>query len=378
MEPINGPIPHPAPPPHLAKLSTVNSPTVPARLTLDTLPPSARRVYLELLRYGPLPRTQLAERLGLSAASLTRVTAPLVDAKLMLQGAPVPSEVGRPAIPLSVNLTSFALIGLSITHESLVAIATDARATVLDSRTLSLTDLRPNTVLREAGTLIAQLRASLAASHPALPVAAIGVNIGAQIDGGRIVREAPFLEWTNVRAADRLEELTGLPVLIVHDLTSLAEAENWFGAGLEASRFIVVTVGIGTGFALVMDGRVITDENTGFGTITDAIRGPDWPDLSGASPLSAEESARAARKVGRLVGTAAAFTMPQAVVISGEGARFLAGNEEELDASIAEVRHVSASGLDIQLREHDFAFWARGAATAAIQWILGVGEVAAR
>ena len=265
-----------------------------------------------------------------------------------------------------------------ITHERLVAIATDARATVLDSRTLRLTDLRPNTVLREAGTLIAQLRASLAASHPALPVAAIGVNIGAQIDGGRIVREAPFLEWTNVRAADRLEELTGLPVLIVHDLTSLAEAENWFGAGLEASRFIVVTVGIGTGFALVMDGRVITDENTGFGTITGAIRGADWPDLSGARPLTAEESARAARKVGRLVGTAAAFTMPQAVVISGEGARFLAGNEEELDAGIAEVRHVSASGLDIQLREHDFAFWARGAATAAIQWILGVGEVAAR
>ena len=100
--------------------------------------------------------------------------------------------------------------------------------------------------------------------------------------------------------------------------------------------------------------------------------------MSGARPLTAEESARAARKVGRLVGTAAAFTMPQAVVISGEGARFLAGNEEELDAGIAEVRHVSASGLDIQLREHDFAFWARGAATAAIQWILGVGEVAAR
>lgn len=356
----------------------MNTPTVPERLALDTLPPSARRVYLELLRYGPLPRTQLAERLGLSAASLTRVTAPLVEAELMLQGTPVPSEVGRPAIPLSVNLASFALIGVSITHESLVAIVTDARANVLDSRTAHLTDLRPAAVLREAGNLIGELRDSLAEAHPALPIAGVGVNIGAQIDGGRVVREAPFLGWENVRAADRLEELTGLPVLIVHDLTSLAEAENWFGAGLEAARFIVVTVGIGTSFALVMDGRVITDENTGFGTITDGIRGPEWPDLSGATELSAEESARAARKVGRLVGTAAAFTMPQAVVISGEGARFLAGNEEELDAGIAEIRHVSASGLDIQLREHNFAFWARGAATAAIQWFLGVSEGAAR
>lgn len=99
MEPINGPIPHPAPPPHLAKLSTVNTPTVPERLTLDTLPPSARRVYLELLRYGPLPRTQLAERLGLSAASLTRVTAPLVDAKLMLQGAPFRARLAGPQSP---------------------------------------------------------------------------------------------------------------------------------------------------------------------------------------------------------------------------------------------------------------------------------------
>lgn len=335
------------------------------------LPESARRVYRELLRYGPLSRAELAERLGLSAASLTRVSAPLVERKLVVEGTPETREVGRPSIPLDVALGGFSLVGVSITHEWVTVIATDARLEVRASSARALTRLDPRVVLGEVAEMVGDVLGELAAADGAGPVAALGVSIGGQVDGGRVVRHAPFLGWEMVPAADILEEATGLPVLIDHDLTALAEAESWFGVGRDVDRFIVLTVGVGTGFALGIDGRIVTDANTGFGTITDAILGAGWPDFAHADALSERERDDAARAVGRLAATAAAFTMPQAVVISGEGAATLSGHEEALDAGISEVRHHRASGLDVQLREHDFAFWARGAATAAIQWVLG-------
>lgn len=336
---------------------------------LDALPDSARRVYLELLRYGAFSRAKLAERMGLSPASLTRVTAPLLERGLVTEGTPIATDVGRPSIPLDINLDGFLLIGVSITHERVIAIATNARVDIIASRSRALATLEPRHVLNEAARLIDELRTEMSTTHPNAAILAVGVSIGGFIDNG-MVRHAPFLAWDNVPAKRILEDATGLPIILSHDLTALAEAENWFGLGLETSRFIVLTVGIGTGFALVMDSRVITDENTGFGTITDPILGSDWVTLTAANAPSDAEASRAARLVGRLAGTAAAFTMARAVVISGEGAAYLAGHEEELDAGIAEIRHRHASGLDVQLRENDFAFWARGAATSAIQRIL--------
>lgn len=342
----------------------------PEPLDWHDLPDSARRVYLELLRYGPLTRPELAARASLSPSSLSRVSAPLRERGLLVEGELRRAPLGRPTTPLDVAIDRYSLIGISITHESIVAIATDARLGVLSSRTLSITDTSPTAVLDAAAHLVDNLRIELASARPGAQIAAIGVSIGGQIDRARVVREAPFLGWRDVDAGGILAGRTGLPVLIGHDLTVLAEAENWFGIGLETDRFIVLTVGIGTGFALVLNNQVITDANTGFGTLTDAIRGPNWPSFAHPEKLDYEDLSRAARALGRLVGTAAAFTMPRGVVISGEAAHLLAGHEEELDAGIAEVRHHNASGLDIRLRQHDFAFWARGAATAAIQWIL--------
>ena len=45
---------------------------------------SHRRVAVEVLRFGPLPRARLARRLGLSPGSLTRLTRPLVDGGLLV------------------------------------------------------------------------------------------------------------------------------------------------------------------------------------------------------------------------------------------------------------------------------------------------------
>lgn len=338
----------------------------------DQLSEISRRTYYQLLRFGPASRLDLSRTLGLSPASLSRASAPLIDSGLAYETAPRDSAGGRPSVPLDLHLDAFSLIGVSATVENVVVIATDARMGIRAASTAPTSDTQPKPLLSQIAAQIQTVRAELAQQNLPDPLA-VALCLGAHIEG-EIVRYAPFLQWENVAAAKILRRELQLPVLLTHDLTSLAEAENWYGIGKEVSRFIVVTVGVGTGFALVVDGKVITDENTDFGTITKALLGPQWPDFNRLENASSKQLGEAAYEVGRLVGTAAAFTMPEAVVITGEGAKYIQTFKQELTAGVKAVRHHQASDLNLHLPLHDPAQWARGAATSAIQWALALDK----
>ncbi|WP_257210303.1 ROK family protein [Actinomyces ruminis] len=74
-----------------------------------------------------------------------------------------------------------------------------------------------------------------------------------------------------------------------------------------------------------------------------------------------------ARRLGRLLGMAAAFTLPEVVVIAGERAAIATLFEDEVQQGVAAVRRASATPLDVVVREHDRAEWATGAATLALR-----------
>ena len=68
------------------------------------------------------------------------------------------------------------------------------------------------------------------------------------------VRYSPFLGWRDVPLAGLLEDATGLTTTLENDVKALTVAEQWFGDGVGASSFAMVTVGAGIGSALVVGG----------------------------------------------------------------------------------------------------------------------------
>lgn len=338
----------------------------------QAIPASSRRVALELIRFGPHSRSELASRVGLSPASLSRVTSPLLDAGLVEELDPVSLPgLGRPIIPLAICDDAVLLIGISITSTEVTGILTGPQRNILSADVRKLKSHGVNAVLQQVSALVSTLKNTARNLFPETDISAIGVCFGGHVTNSGWVTHAPFLDWKDVPLQDLLEKKLGYPTTIDNDLIAFAEAEAWFGVGQEVDRFFVMTVGAGTGYALSVNGEVIRDESVGYGTITSRILG-DWPDFS--KPDEIKDVGSAARKLGRLVGTAAAFSLPESVVISGEGAYILEGYEDYLTAGVAEVRHPLATGLDIYLRDHDFAFWARGAATTALNHVVNVEE----
>ena len=168
-------------------------------------------IALDVLINGPLSRAELSRRLDLSAASLTRLARPLVEAGLLIEVDPHNGDthIGRPERPLDVVPTSHHFIGIKLTGDAAYGVMTTLRAEEVASVRMPLTDRDPQLVC----AVIAELVSRLADNGPA--VTAVGISLGGQAADHAVVTAAPFLHWADVPLAVMVEELTGLPEAFV-------------------------------------------------------------------------------------------------------------------------------------------------------------------
>ncbi|MGX1479580.1 UNVERIFIED_CONTAM: putative NBD/HSP70 family sugar kinase [Streptomyces canus] len=371
-----------------------------------------RSVAIEVLVHGPLSRTELARRLDLSAGSLTRLTKPLIESGLLIEvpeaGAPAEVRQGRPSQPLDVVAESRSFIGFKITEDMVYGVVTTLRSEIVARHDRPLASHDP----AEVADLLAEMTVELARGYPGL--AGIGIGVGGFVQERAVVGESPFLHWRDVPLGELVEERTGLPVVVENDVAALVEAETWFGAGRGLDRFVVLTIGAGIGYGLVLGGRRVpyAEEDRGFGRhwIIDPD-GPLTPDgnrgsavsllaipniryqvqaatgrdhtyeeilalAAAGDPMPARVIDEAGRALGVLVAQIANFAMPQKIMLAGEGVGLMDVAGKTVEDTIRAHRHPLATPVDLETRVSDFHDWARGAAVLAIQvLVLGVAEV---
>jgi predicted NBD/HSP70 family sugar kinase len=361
---------------------------------------TGQAVLLEVLRHGPLSRSELALRLGMSPASLTRLTAPWVESGL-LREIEVRREQrsGRPSRPVEVVPEALHFAGVRLTDEHAFAVLTDLAANVVATADAPLVELDPDSVI----TVVAGLLGRLAQRVPS--VTRLGVSLGGDSRDHRVVSHAPFLAWNDVPLARALEAASGISTVVENDLTALTKAEHWFGAGRRSDRFAVITVGVGVGYGLVMHDRVVEGTDTGVGLLGHfpLDRQGRWcsqghrgcaatlltiPAITSAvslglsRPVGYEECLELARHgdliasavvrdavtaLARLIAAVCSIAMVHRVVITGEGVGLVDADRDGLAAAIEAERDVRASDVELEVQPHDVVLWARGAAVAAIQ-----------
>ena len=376
-------------------------------VTWEPLRGPSHALALDVLLHGPLSRVELARRLDLSAPSLSRLTKPLVDSGLLVEVDENRSRdprLGRPQRPLDVVPDAHHFIGIKLTGDVAYGVITTLRADVVTSAERPLPSTDPDATV----AVIAELAVALADSAPS--VTALGISIGGRSPDHSLVSSAPFLDWTDVPFGSMVEAATGLPVVVENDLVALTEAEHWFGAGRDARRFAVVTIGAGVGYGLVVGGQVVTGIDAGFGPVGHIPLNPNGPvcfaghrgcstamlsipaicaqasaalgrtlgydevlDLAAAGdPAARRVVDDAGHALGLLCALVGNLTMPEKIVLSGEGIRLVEVARPAIDEAIMEVRDIRAEPLDLVIRPGDFSQWARGAAVMAIQtYVLG-------
>ncbi|MBQ0995644.1 ROK family transcriptional regulator [Streptomyces sp. RK62] len=375
------------------------------------LSPGERAVAIEVLLAGPLSRTELARRLDLSAGSVTRLTKPLIETGLLVEvpeaGEVLETRQGRPSQPLDVVAESRSFLGFKITEDTVYGVVTTLRSDIVVRHDRPLTTREPAEVVE----LLGEMTEELAARHPR--IAGIGIGVGGLVENRSVVGESPFLGWNDVPLAELVAHRTGLPVVVENDVAALVEAETWFGAGRGLDRFVVLTIGAGIGYGLVLGGRRVpyAEEDRGFGrhwildpygpltpdgargsavsllTIPNiryqvrAATGTDcgWEEILRAAaegePMPARVIEEAARALGTLVAQIANFVLPQKILLAGEGVGLMDVAGDTVTRTMRAQRHPLAAPVALETKVSDFHDWARGAAVLAIQvQVLGTAD----
>jgi predicted NBD/HSP70 family sugar kinase len=368
---------------------------------------SGRELVREVLIHGPIARAELGRRLGLSPASLTRLSKPFLDQGLFVEGAvELAGAVGRPAKPLDVQADLQQFVGIKLTGDQAHGVLTDLRARTLGEHVADLGGHSPKEVVEAVVAVVTAL-----AGPGGAELAGVGVSIGGKVTGQQVVLRAPFLEWREVDLGGMLSGRLGLPVVVENDVVALTEAERWFGLGRGIDDFAVVTIGAGVGYGLVIHGRQVITPDTGLGLgghfpldptgpiCADGHRGCSTAMLSTTSmcasaavglgrvvtyeellALAASGNAvavqvvgTAGRSLGRMIAAVANLTMVGAVVLSGEGIGLVdvPVAASEMRAGIAADRDPDASEVRVLTGDADFGAWARGAAAVAVQARIG-------
>jgi predicted NBD/HSP70 family sugar kinase len=354
---------------------------------------------------GPLSRSDIARRLDLSPGSLTRLSTPLIESGLLVEtGEFTEGRTGRPSRPLDIVADSRHFIGMKLTADDVQGVATDLRANVIATDRATLTSRDPDSV----AAAIAEVTRRLA--HKVPTVTALGIGLGGRIVNNSTVASAAFLEWDDVPLVPMIEARTGIPTVIENDVIAFTEAEHWFGYGRGLDRFAVITLGAGIGYGLVIHDGIVTDDDTGIGLIGHWPLDPFGPlcpaghrgcarsvltqaaithevgtalgrevgydealDLATAGePAARRVVDDAGHGLGRLLAAVANLTVPERIILGGEGVRLVHVARPAIDEGIAADRDPRAQRLDLVATPGDNLEWCRGAAVIAIQtYVLG-------
>jgi predicted NBD/HSP70 family sugar kinase len=352
---------------------------------------------------GPVARASIAQRLGLSPATVTSITRELIDSGLVRVADRAPSAGGRPALLLELVAGAAAALGIKIAADHLVGVLLDLDAVVLKRYEASIDLAAPDALAAVTTTL----RAWLADAQQSAPLLGIGLGVPGVVDPacGRIT--APLIGWNDLPLRERLQHDLGVPILVDNDVNTLAISERLYGRGRGAENFITVTLGRGIGLGIVAGGDIYHGFGGGageFGHITvdpdgepctcgkrgcleavaadpalvaqaraagvigrsatiDTLRRKAAAGNAGALQLFADAGAVLGRSVAGLVNVLS----PQLVLVSGEGTQgwpfYAAAFEENLRANL----FPAFRSVEVEVDPWDDAKWAIGAAALVLR-----------
>ena len=370
--------------------------------------PAAAAIFTALLTEGAQSRVALARRLGLSSAAITKAARPLIDAGYLAELAATERTgpgAGRPASPLTVQADREFFVGVKLTADELIGVVCDLTAQVRAVAHRPLVSADVNDVVAEIGRMVAGLLEN--ADEYRARTTRLGLAVSGDVDRttGQ-VRYSPFLHWHDVPLGKLVAAGTGLVVTVENDVKALTAAEHWFGAGVGAESFALVTVGSGIGCGLVVNGRLVSGSHGVAGEIGHIGVDANGPEChcgsqgcveaiastqaivaqvrarTGRSELTIDDAValarggdeharavfeRAGTAIGLGIAAVANLVGPAHIVVSGEGLSAYDLFEPHIRAGFERQAFGAAADCPLSIRPLPFEQWARGAAAVSIQ-----------
>lgn len=208
----------------------------------------------EIIKRSPISRAKLSERTHLNKATVSSQISTLIDSKIIFEIGQGQSSGGRRPVLLVFNKDAGYAIGVDLGVNYLRTVLTDLSGNIVFEDFVMLEDPSFVTV-REHLTD----RLHYVIKHaPESPYGIVGIGIGIHgfVNGEQMILFTPNSKWDHVDLRGFLQKQYECPILLTNEANAGAYGEKLFGALRDCNNGVFVSVGIGVGAGVIIDGKL--------------------------------------------------------------------------------------------------------------------------
>lgn len=247
-------------------------------LTDSALGTPAGRIVRTLSERGSLSAVQLARLTGLAKSTISTALSELKRSDMVVEvGSESGGSVGRPATTLTLNPRAGTCIGILIGQTEIQVIVADVAHTVLSDHSVYLAPhYSPEHAIGLVRDLIAEAYADQWQSPDGL--LGVGIAVGGPVNpvNGRVMRGG-LPSWVGTDLRQLFGPMFDVPIFADNESNCSAIAEMTWGAARGFEDFIVYTLDLGVGGAIVSGGKVLRGIAGGAGEFGHVVIDPDGP-----------------------------------------------------------------------------------------------------
>jgi predicted NBD/HSP70 family sugar kinase len=238
------------------------------------------RIVRTLSERGALSATQLARLTGLAKSTVSTALTELRRSEMVVEvGSESAGSVGRPSTTLTLNPRAGTCIGILIGSTEIQVILADVSHKVLFDRTVMHdVDYPPDVATTDVGRLIEEAYQGQRFSRDGL--LGVGIAVGGPVNpvNGRVLRAGGMPTWAGVDMRELFGPMfEGVPIFADNESNCSAIAEMTWGAAQGHDDFVVYTLDLGVGGAIVSGGRVLRGIAGGAGEFGHVVLDPQGP-----------------------------------------------------------------------------------------------------
>jgi N-acetylglucosamine repressor len=222
---------------------------------------------LEIVRSEKrVSRIQISQKLGLTPASISKLTKKLIEKKFIEEERIEKREkgAGRPQILLKLNSQAGYILGIYMAPKKIDIILTDLSLKILKKDSQLIQKMDKRSIMNQLFSMIDVNIYGLDREK----VFGIGVAMNGMVDSENgISIFSPHYDWDNFELAKKIEEKYKLKVLVDNDVRAMALGEMKFGVAEGQNDFVLINIENGIGAGIVTDGKLHRGVNFSAGEI---------------------------------------------------------------------------------------------------------------
>jgi len=198
----------------------------------------------------------LAEITGLNKTTVSSLVRELIARQFVREIGFDSSGGGRPAVLLELNPDAGCIIGMEIGVDFILAILTDFKAQVLWRHRGDTDQAEGQEAILAKALDIVRQAFTVSESTPS-PVLGIGVGVPGLVDvSSGTLLFAPNLRWRDVPLREVFSQEFDVPVFVDNDANVAALGERYFGVAQRSKDFVYLSIGVGLGGGIVLNGQL--------------------------------------------------------------------------------------------------------------------------